>query len=199
MQAVHFVIIGVMLIGGAVAIRGALEPREPTIVFKVEGERAYVFGTTDSYSGFVVRDLVRENPQVTTLILQAMPGTEDMTTNTRIARDIRNAGLATHVPADGRIASGAVDWLAAGVTRTIDCGAMVGVHSWGNAVGGRGDQTFYDPQALMQRDFLDDMGVDPGFYRFTKDAAGPDDIYWMTPAEMVRFDLLSEDPGCETP
>ena len=33
--------------------------------------------------------------------------------------DIREAGLATHVPADGRIASGAVDWFIAGSPRTL--------------------------------------------------------------------------------
>lgn len=184
------------MIGGTVAVRGAMEPRDETLFFDVQGERAFVYGTTDNYSRNIVRDLMREEPQVTTLVLQAMPGTQDMVTNTRIARDIREAGLATHVPADGQIASGAVDWLAAGVTRTIDCGAQVGVHSWGNPMGGRGDRTVFDPQSMMQRDFLGDMGVDPAFYKFTKDAAGPDEIYWMRPEEMVRFRLLSVDPDC---
>ena len=89
-------------------------------------------GTTDSKSHNLIKNFVRENPDVNTLILQAMPGTQDMDTNRRVVMDLRAAGLATHVPADGRIASGAVDWFIAGNPRTIECGAMIGVHSWGS-------------------------------------------------------------------
>lgn len=198
MKAVHIVVIAVLLIGGFVAVKDLTKPRPPTVQYAIEGDRAVMFGTTDGWSGNVIRDLMRDNPQVKTLILQAMPGTQDMVTNTRIARDIRRAGLSTHVPSDGRIASGAVDWFAAGVTRTVECGAMIGVHSWGNKVGGRGDQSLYDPQSLMQRDFLKDMGVDPDFYQFTRAAAGPDDIYWMDVDEMLRFGLVTADPECES-
>jgi len=128
--------------------------------------------------------------------LQNMPGTQDVDTNRRIVLGLRAEGLATHVPANGRIASGAVDWFIAGKPRTIECGAMIGVHSWGNDLGERGDQTFYDGQLRTQRYFLDKMGVDPNFYQFTRDAAGPDEIYWLTVADMLRYGLIDKDPGC---
>lgn len=198
MKFVHIVVIGVLVIGGFVAVKDLMRPRPPTLEFFPSGEVATVIGRTDSYSHNLVKDFVRENPQVKTLILQSMPGTEDVVTNTRLVRDIREAGLSTHVPANGRIASGAVDWFIAGKTRTIDCGAMIGVHSWGSPLGARGDQTLFDPQRLMQRDFLKDMGVDPDFYEFTRAAAGPDEMHWLSVDEMLRFGLLTSDPGCGT-
>ena len=173
------------------------EPVQHNVTFDVQGEAAYVFGTTDSNSHNLVKDFVRENPTVKTLILQAMPGTQDMDTNRRVVMDIRAAGLATHVPADGRIASGAVDWFIAGTPRTVECGAMIGVHSWGTKAGERGDKTFYDGQLRTQRWFLSKMSVDPDFYEFTRNAAGPNDIHWLTVDEMLRYRLIEKDPGCE--
>ena len=196
MKFVHVIVIGVLLIGGFVAVKDAMRPRPPTIEFIVQGGDAIVIGGTDSYSYNVIDDFVSENPDVKRLILLAMPGTKDVVTNTRLVRDIRRAGLATHVPSNGRIASGAVDWFIAGSPRTIDCGAMIGVHSWGSPLGARGDQTVYDPHWIMQQDFLSDMGVDPDFYEFTRSAAGPDDIHWLSVDEMLRFGLIDTKPDC---
>lgn len=197
MKFIHLFLFAVMFALGALAFWDLTEPVEHDVRFEVQGNAAYVSGTTDSNSHNLVKDFVRENPDVDTLILQAMPGTIDMDTNRRVVMDIRAAGLATHVPADGRIASGAVDWFIAGSPRTIECGAMIGVHSWGSKTGERGDKTFYDGQLRIQRYFLSRMSVDPDFYEFTREAAGPDDIYWLSVDDMLRYRLISEDPGCE--
>jgi len=196
MKLIHIFIVAVMLALGFLAFRDLTKPVEHQLSFRVQGNAAYVFGTTDSHSHNLVKNFVRKNPNVDTLILQAMPGTQDMDTNRRVVMDIRAAGLATHVPADGRIASGAVDWFIAGRPRTVECGAMIGVHSWGSKMGDRGDKTFYDSQLRTQRYFLNKMGVDPDFYEFTRSAAGPDDIYWLTVDDMLRYRLITEDPGC---
>jgi len=79
----------------------------------------------------------------------------------------------------------------------IECGAMIGVHSWGTKIGDRGDKTVYDGQLRTQRYFLNRMGVDPDFYQFTRAAAGPDDIHWLSVEEMLRYKLIDQDPGCE--
>lgn len=197
MKLAHIIVIAAMLIIGVMTFRDVTKPVEHQLTFDVQGDVAYVYGTTDSQSHNLVKNLVRENPGVKTLILQAMPGTQDMDTNRRVVMDLRAAGLATHVPADGRIASGAVDWFIAGSPRTIECGAMIGVHSWGSKTGERGDKTFYDGQLRTQRYFLSRMSVDPDFYEFTRSAAGPDDIYWLTVEDMLHYRLITEDPGCE--
>ena len=196
MKPIHLFVFAVLFILGALAFRDLTEPVAHNLYFEVNGDDASVYGTTDSNSHNLVKDFVRKNPQVDRLILQAMPGTQDMDTNRRVVMDIRAAGLATHVPADGRIASGAVDWFIAGSPRTIECGAMIGVHSWGTKIGERGDKALYDSQYRTQRWFLNKMGVDPDFYEFTRSAAGPDDIYWLSVDEMLRYGLIDKDPGC---
>jgi len=196
MKPAHIIVIAVMLVIGVLTFRDMNKPYDHDLTFEVQGDSAVVRGTTDSHSHNLVKNFVRENPGVDTLILQSMPGTQDMDTNRRVVMDIRAAGLATHVPADGRIASGAVDWFIAGSPRTIDCGALIGVHSWGTKIGERGDKTLYDGQLRTQRFFLDKMDVNPDFYQFTRAAAGPDDIHWLTVEEMLRYKLISEDPGC---
>jgi hypothetical protein len=196
MKPAHFIVIAAMLMIGVLTYRDMTEPYAHDLTFEVAGTSAIVRGSTDSRSHKLVKDFVRENPQVKTLILQAMPGTQDMDTNRRVVMDLRAAGLATHVPADGRIASGAVDWFIAGSPRSIECGAMIGVHSWGTKIGERGDQTLYDGQRGTQRYFLDRMGVSPDFYEFTRAAAGPDEIHWLSVDEMLRFGLIDKDPQC---
>ena len=196
MKLAHIIVLAALLIMGLLTFRDMTEPYAHDLTFEVQGNNAIVRGTTDSHSHNLVKDFVRENPDVKTLVLQSMPGTQDMDTNRRVVMDIRAAGLATHVPANGRIASGAVDWFISGSSRTIECGAMIGVHSWGNKAGGRGDKTFYDNQLRTQRYFLNRMGVDPDFYEFTRNAAGPDDIHWLSVDEMLRYNLINEDPGC---
>ena len=197
MKLAHVIVIAVMLILGVITFLDVSKPYEHQLTFEVKGKSAIVRGTTDSHSHNLVKDFVRENPEVKTLILQAMPGTQDMDTNRRVVMDIRAAGLRTHVPADGVIASGAVDWFIAGSPRTIECGAMIGVHSWGTKTGERGDKTFYDNQLRTQRYFLTRMSVDPDFYEFTRNAAGPNDIHWLSVEEMLRFRLITKDPKCD--
>jgi len=189
MKLQHLIVIAAIALMGIITFRDKLKPIEHDLKFNVQGQEAYVIGTTNSQSHNLIKNFVRENPSVNTLILQAMPGTQDMDTNRRVVMDLRAAGLATHVPANGRIASGAVDWFIAGSPRTIECGAKIGVHSWGSKTGDRGDKTFYDGQRRTQRYFLDRMGVDPDFYEFTG-------IYWLTIEDMLRYRLIDEDPEC---
>jgi len=196
MKLSHIIVIAAVLMMGIMTFRDVTKPHEHDLTFEVQGTTAIVRGTTDSHSHNLIKTLKRENPQVNRLILQSMPGTKDMDTNRRVVLDLRAEGIATHVPADGYIASGAVDWFIAGSPRTIECGAKIGVHSWGSKIGARGDQTLFDAQRGTQRYFLNKMGVDPDFYEFTRSAAGPDEIYLLNVEEMLRYGLIDKDPGC---
>lgn len=196
MKLAHVIVIAAMLLIGFMTFRDLSKPYDHDLSFEVQGQSAVVRGTTDSHSHNLLKGFMRENPHVKTLVLQSMPGTQDMDTNRRVVLGIRSAGLATHVPADGYIASGAVDWFIAGKPRTVECGARIGVHSWGTKTGERGDKTLYDGQLRTQRYFLEKMDVDPDFYQFTRSAAGPNDIYWLTVDDMLRYGLIDTDPGC---
>ncbi|MGB3456801.1 MAG: hypothetical protein WBA35_10610, partial [Litorimonas sp.] len=132
---------------------------------------------------------------VDTLVFLDMPGTRDVTSNYRLARTIRRAGLDTELRADSRIASGAVDLFVAGVERRIACGAQVGVHSWG-ASGFDAQDAVWDNHRGYSRGFLSDMGVDPDFYDFRTRAAGSDDMHWMNVDELTRWGVATQAMDC---
>ena len=193
--------IAMALVAG-VLVAGALLDRsgEDLLAWEVRGSEAVGTGVTDSRSVGSVRALLSDHPEVDTLVLADMPGTMDADMNLRIARRILRAGLATRVPADGRIASGAVDLFLAGVERDAECGAMIGVHSWAVA-GHRGgyepaDAGVRDTRAEVQRRWLAEIGMDPDFYEFTRDAARASAIHWLTREEMERWGVTTVDRDC---
>ncbi len=186
-----------MAIVAAMAIYKARQAGDGSIRFKVRDNAAYGYGTTYSNSYMHVKAFLDDNPQVDTLVLHRMPGTKDSHNNLRIARLIRERGLKTHLMKNSVIASGAVDLFIAGSERTMECGALVGVHSWsvGKFISPK-DMGRDDSQVLHER-FLQDMGVDPAFYVFTREAAEPENMHYMTLDEIDRFGLLTQTPDCE--
>ena len=196
------IITGALLaIVAVVAIRGAMKPDLGLLKFKVKDNLAYGYGYTDDRSVSVVKKLLRENPQVDTLVLKKMSGTRDGDMNIVLARDIRKRGLNTHLDSNSAIASGAVDLFLAGNKRTMECGALIGVHSW--SIGGAREtirvsprDMGYDRRQKYHEDFLRDMGIDPAFYAYTRAAAEPEDMHYMTTEEINRFGLTSEPLEC---
>lgn len=174
----------------------ATRPDPSLLRFEVVDNRAYGYGVTDERSAGVIKDLIRDHPQVDTLILKSMPGTQNADTNLGLARRIRKLGLKTHLDADSRIASGAVDLFLAGTERSMDCGARIGVHSWGHGIGEGAKEMLFDSRKSIQERFLRDMGITPAFYVFTREAAAANDIHIMSTAEIERFDLLTTALSC---
>lgn len=192
-------------IGALFAVNKAMQPDAGLMKFKVSGDVAYGYGTTKSRSLSDFRAFLRDNPQVRTLVLRNMPGTQDGTTNTKIARLIRKEGLNTRLESNSFIASGAVDLFLAGNQRTMACGALIGVHSWayyGDDNGIVRGPSFHpanmgsDPYQKDHEKFLSDMGIDPAFYAFTRDAALPEDLHFLTGEEIARFRLLTAPANC---
>ena len=183
-------------IGAAVAIYGTVQPEAGLLKFTVNGNTAYGYGGTNDYSVSTVKRFLNDNPQLETLVLKKMPGTKDADMNIRIARDIRRRGLDTHLDANSYIASGAVDLFLAGTKRTMDCGALIGVHSWSSGKHYYPAKIGSDPHQKKHERFLREMGIDPAFYAFTRDAALPHDIYYLTPDDIRRFSLLTENVDC---
>ncbi len=164
--------------------------------FRVQGNRAYLNGTLGKRTFNQVVDLMTSHPEVDTIVEENVPGSIDDETNMETGRLIRKFGLNTHVPADGEISSGGVDLFLAGVKRTLEKGARVGVHSWGTG----------DPNGLTARDYPRDaeehkaqlsyvtemLGESgPDFYFFTLDAAPFDGMHYMTDEEIARWKLTT--------
>ena len=169
---------------------------EGLLRLRADGAAAYANGYTDGRSIAYVKRFLKDNPEVKTLILQDMPGTEDGVSNLKIARLIRRRGLNTALEAESFIASGAVDLFIAGQERIIACGAKIGVHSW--SAGGFYDaqQAYFDDRKKWQERFLRDMGIDPSFYLFTREAASADDLYILSPEDIRRFELSTQPFKC---
>ncbi|MEP1230797.1 MAG: hypothetical protein ABJG88_08995 [Litorimonas sp.] len=163
---------------------------------RADGTRAYANGYTDARSVSYARKFFKKNPQITTLVLQNMSGTQDADQNLRIARNIRRLGLNTHLESDSHIASGAVDLFLAGVNRTAQCGAKIGVHSW--SAGGFYDaqESYFDDRRGRQERFLRDMGIDPQFYIFTREAAPAKGLYVLTSQDIARFTVTTQAYNC---
>lgn len=197
MRIQQIIAAGLIAIMFAVGIHGALQPDAGLLKFRAVGNMAYGNGNTNGMSVSMVKGFLNDNPQVDTLVMGKMPGTKDADMNTLIAREIRKRGLKTHLPKNGFIASGAVDLFLAGTERTMECGGMIGVHSWG--VTGDHTQTIspktmgVDRRQKFHENFLRDMGIDPAFYVFTRDSAEPSQLHFMTPEEIERWGLLTED------
>jgi len=184
-----------IFLGAIVAIFTARLAGDGSIRFETDGNTAYV-GTTLHNSYIHVRQYLDDNPGVEHLVLRRMPGTKDTVENTRIGRLIRARGLTTHLEKNSIIASGAVDLFISGASRSMECGALIGVHSW--SIG-----KFVSPKDLGRDDaqyrhekFLKDMGVDPAFYVFTREAAEPERMHYMSTEEIEKFGLLTRPSDC---
>lgn len=193
---VGYVLLGALLIVVLAVNFMKMQRKAGDFTLHVVGDTAYGNGSTDGNSVNYVLDVLNENPQISRLVLQTMPGTSDGKTNLRLAETLRRRGISTHLENRSIIASGAVDLFIAGETRTMECGAKIGVHSWRTAPGKSPETLGKDQFAPDHESFLRKMGVDPAFYVFTREAAPPHDIHFMSMEEIKTYGLLSQDISC---
>jgi len=169
---------------------------EEKVSFEINGEEAIMTGVIDHSTIQAVKDLIKNNPEVKTIVMKNVPGSIDDESNLEASRLVRAAGLNTYVPADGMIASGGTDFFCAGINRTIESGAEIGVHSWaGEDVSDASDASILpenDPEHLKYLAYYDEMGIPKDFYWFTIQAAPADRIHNMSDSELVQFKLVDQ-------
>jgi hypothetical protein len=165
----------------------------------VDAAHAALVGVTDERSPAEFSAMLHDHPGIATIELVDAPGTDDDRANLRLGRMIRAKGLATHVPDNGWVASGAVELFLAGTYRSAEPTARFAVHSWEDD-SGRGPRD-YSPDAPQNRAYLD-------YYRaMGMSEAGARAFYAMTnatpfsrprelgAAEMTRWAHLADAPG----
>ena len=164
--------------------------------FEVEGEEASMYGVIDHTTPQVVQSLIDEHPEVTTIVMIDVPGSDDDPANLAAARLVRARGFTTVVPSNGIIASGGVDFFFAGTERIVEPCAKLGVHSWDED--GPDGRIIYgnevprdDPSHTMFLDYYREMDVPEDFYWFTLDAAPAARIHWMSDEEILVFGLVT--------
>lgn len=162
-----------------------------TTEFSVNGDQLFMNGEINSktYGQFV--DIIEENPQIRVLVEQNVPGSIDDDTMIKLAYRVRELGLDTHLQADSKIFSGGVDLFLAGVNRTMERGAVIGVHSWSDGFKDAADYPKGAPEHEANRKYIEDMLGQDEFYWFTIYAAPADSILEMSDAEILQYGLLT--------
>ena len=202
---------------GLAAIGGALFFIVPTLIFSTGvGQQFYLWLADAPVASFSFKDrttspntvymngviyastlndlqaLLSENPNINKIVMEDVPGSFDDEVNLLASRLIREKGIATHIPKDGMVASGGTDMFLAGSKRTIEVGAKLGVHSWANETKTAREYGKDDVVHELYLKYYREMNIDQSFYWYTLDAASADDIYWMTPADIVKYQVVTE-------
>ena len=155
-------------------------------------DTVYMNGVIGSDTLDVMKNLFNEHPQIKLVVMQNVPGSMDDEINLFASREIRHRGIATHIPADGMVASGGTDMFLAGAKRTIEIGAKLGVHSWSDGQKGGNEYPRDHQEHVKYLEYYKEMGIATEFYWYTLDAADADSIYWMTESEIKKYKVLTE-------
>lgn len=164
--------------GSEVALVSAAQsaPMRPLASFGpfrvIDAQTASLVDVTDSSSPAQFAALLNAHPGITELRLLECPGTEDDLANLQLGRMIRAHNIATHVPSDGSVRSGAVELFLAGARRIADPGAEFAVHSWEDEDGRQpSDYAASAPENRRYLDYYRQMGMSPieaeAFYAMT--------------------------------
>lgn len=170
-----------------------IDKTEGTAKFTVEGKKAYMNGVISGSTISRVEALIKDHPEVKTIVMVNVPGSIDDESNLIASRLIRKAGLNTKVPENGMIASGGVDFFCAGVERTAHKSAEMGVHSWAGE--GVNDATKLPKDHEEHKKYIEyykEMGIPEDFYWFTIQVAPAESIHNMTQEERVQYKLIKE-------
>lgn len=157
----------------------------------LDGTRAALVDVTDARSPAAFAALLAAWPGIATIEMLDAPGTEDDRANMRLGHMIRARGIATHVPRDGFVGSGAVELFLAGANRIAEPGAQFAVHSWQDE-NGREPRHFAAnaPENRIYLDYYRAMGMDASraaaFYAMTNSVPFAS-AKWLTAADMKHW------------
>ena len=137
--------------------------------------------------------MVEAFPNIEQINIEEIPGSLDDETNVQIGRLIYDRDIDTHLLDGGLIASGGVDFYLAGKARTLGNDVRVGVHSWSDGNKEATDFPENAPEHDLFIDYYKAIGLGDqlarDFYFFTINAATADDIHYMSPSEIKKFQL----------
>ena len=162
-----------------------------TTKFTVDGETLYMQGEINSKTDGQFEAVYAANPQIKTIVECVVPGSLDDDTMIPLSYRVRELGLNTHLTSTSDIASGGVDFFLAGVNRSAEEGAKIGVHSWSDGTSEAKDYPRDAPEHENNRKYIEDMLGDDAFYWFTIYAAPAADIYYMTSAEVAEYGMVN--------
>ncbi|MGR6874592.1 hypothetical protein ACU6U9_20385 [Pseudomonas sp. HK3] len=183
-------------------------PVRDSVTFTLNSQRtiAQMKGVIDCTAVGKVSALLKHDT-LTTIHMLEVPGSADDDVNLKAATMVRNAGINIVLvgdinndgKVDGKIASGGVDFFIAGVTRTIEKGGLVAVHSWADSDGTQGIELYSrNPDAKDHQSYIrfyQNMGMTEqearDFYVFTLRAAPAEQTHCMSAEELRRYKVVT--------
>lgn len=156
------------------------------------GDKLYVANRLNLRTFGQIKQAIKDNPNITTLVLTVIDGSMDDETLFEMGRWVRLQKLNTHLTAQSVIAAGGVDFFLAGYHRTMERGARIGVNSWYNGKALATDYPRDHEEHTYKKDYITWMSVPEDFYWFTVEDAPALGLRWLTEAEIERFELLTK-------
>ncbi len=160
----------------------------------IDSRTVELVGSIESGAPAQFAALMRAFPHISRINMIDCPGTGDDEANLKLARMVRAAGIATHVPAGGSVRSGGVELFLAGARRSAEPGAEFAVHSWIDEDGMQaGDFAPSDPVHQEYLAFYREMGMDPvkarAFYALTNSVPFETALY-LKPRDIASYIAL---------
>ena len=164
----------------------------PLTEFEVRGEDLIMNGDINSQTYDQFEQIMRDHPQITTLVEEVVSGSIDDDTMIKLAYRVRELGLNSKLLSHSQIDSGGVDLFLAGVERTMERGAHIGVHSWSDGFREAADFPRGAVEHEQNRKYVEDMLGQDDFYWFTIEAAPAAGIHVMSEEEINAYGLLTQ-------
>lgn len=160
----------------------------------ISADSVEMSGTVDSQSPVFFQKMLQQYPGIKTIEMIDCDGSVDEEANLNLARQIRRAGISTHVPSRGSVRSGAVELFLAGVRHTADKGAEFVVHSWMDEDGFEAnDYPPHDPVHAEYLNYYAEMGIPAdkaqAFYTLTNSVPFAEQLK-LSRNDLARFQLL---------
>ena len=165
--------------------------QEPAI-FEINGNTAIMVGIINENIVEEVENLINNHHEVKTIIMLNVPGSVNSNANLKAGRIIRLNNISTVVPKNGYIASGGTVFFCAGVNRTVEKGAKVGVHSWKNDIVTDASKipknnSFHRPYVI----YFKEMGISDEFYWFMISSAPSFGMHYLNDYELKKYGIIT--------
>ena len=176
------------------------------LLMKMEGDQVAEFYFKDSqktkdtiYMKGVIYDntlndikkILNNNPEITTLVMEDVPGSINDEINLLASREIRKRHINTYLPENGMVASGGTDMFLAGKKRQVHPTAKLGVHSWSGGDKAALDYPKDDDAHKPYLDYYKEMQIPVDFYWYTLEEAPANEMHWMTTKEIEHYQIVT--------
>lgn len=140
-----------------------------------------------------IQRVFNNNPEITTLVMEEVPGSINDHINLLASIEIRKRNINTYLPENGMVASGGTDMFLAGKKRQVHPTAKLGVHSWSDGEKGGDEYPKNHAEHAKYLDYYKEMQIPVSFYWYTLKEAPADSIHWMTPKEIQQYQIVTDE------